>query len=296
MPYNNTTIVLDQAPIQHISNLSKHLDQLARSALYDEVSLELKPGLVCPSSQGSHYDMNHALFIKSITSLKGYYAQLCEYAFHDYAFEDIQQAGIKCEQRMLLATNQINTHKGAIFNLGFASAGVGRCLSLQLPINSENICKQIQLRWQQELLNKLDRNPNSHGQQMRKKYGISGAIEQVAYGFDIVQRIALPCFQSTLAQTQSEQHAALQCLMILISQLPDTNIVWRGGMSALFIVQEMAQKFIHDGGVLQTNWEDKLKKINQYFIKHRLSPGGSADLLGVTLFFHKVEHEFCCNL
>lgn len=292
---NHTAIALPQDHITMCA-MAKKVDELALSALYDEVSLELKPGLVCPSSQGSHHDMDYALFLKSIESMQGYYAQLCEYGFHQQSFQHLQQAGIACEQRMMLATEQVNTHKGAIFNLGFASAGLGQCLNLQLPINAKNICQQIIQHWQQDLLNNLSRNPMSHGQQMLRKYGISGAIEQVASGFSVIQEMALPCFESTLALTQCKTHAALQTLMTLISQLPDTNIVWRGGMSALLIVQDMAQKFLNDGGVLQINWEHKLKQINQYFTEHRLSPGGSADLLGITLFFHKVEHELCCDL
>lgn len=292
---NNSTIELAQAQ-NTIGHITTQIDQLARSALFDEVSLELKPGLVCPSTQGSHHDMDYALFLKSIEAMQGYYGQLCDFGFQQCSFEQLQQAGVQCEQRMMLATHQVNTHKGAIFNLGFASAGLGQCLKQQLPVNAENISQQIIEHWQQDLLNKLSRNPLSHGQQMRKKYGISGAIEQVAHGFQVVQQLALPCFQSTLDATQSKNHASIQTLMTLISQLPDTNIAWRGGMSALFIVQEMAQKFLDDGGVLQTHWQNKLSQINQYFTQHHLSPGGSADLLGITLFFHKVEHELCCDL
>lgn len=292
---NSSTIELAQAH-NTIGHITTQIDQLARSALFDEVSLELKPGLVCPSTQGSHRDMDYALFLKSIEAMQGYYGQLCDFGFQQCSFEQLQQAGVQCEQRMMLATQQVNTHKGAIFNLGFASAGLGQCLKQQLPVNAENISQQIIEHWQQDLLNKLSRNPQSHGQQMRKKYGISGAIEQVAHGFQVVQQLALPCFQSTLDATQSKNHASIQTLMTLISQLPDTNIVWRGGMSALFIVQEMAQKFLDDGGVLQTDWQNKLSQINQYFTQHHLSPGGSADLLGITLFFHKVEHELCCDL
>lgn len=292
MNYSNIALALPERQ-QLVHSLAAHIDQLALSALHEEVSLELKPGLVCPSSQGSHDDMDYALFETSIHAMQGYYATLFEYGFHQQPFQSLQQAGIQCEQRMMRATDQVNTHKGAIFNLGFASAGLGQCFRQNLPLNAENICQQIMLNWQEDLLQNLSRNPNSHGQQMRKKYGISGAIEQVAHGFQIIQQLALPCFQSTLATTGCHNKASVQTLLTLISQLPDTNIVWRGGMSALFIVQEMTQQFLKDGGVLQADWENKLKQINYYFTEHRLSPGGSADLLGITLFFHKVEHELC---
>ena len=77
-----------------------------------------------------------------------------------------------------------------------------------------------------------------------------------------------------------------------MSHLQDTNIVWRGGLSALYIVQDMAKQFLVRGGVLQVDWMQEVKRIEDYFVQHHLSPGGSADLLGVTLFMLKVEHEF----
>ena len=295
MYYNSNTITQPEYTVD-LDYITNQVDQLALSALQDEVSLELKPGLVCPSSQGSHTDMDYALFLKSIRSMQGYYAQLCEHGFAQNPFHHLQQTGIHYEQLMLKATGDINTHKGAIFNLGFACAGLGQCLKKNLPIRTEPICQQIIENWQSDLLHNLARNPLSHGQQMRKKYGITGAIEQVAHGFEIIQNQALPCYKSTMLATGDSVSASMQTLLLLISQLSDTNIVWRGGMSALFIVQEMAKKFLDDGGVLQHDWKTKLNHMNQYFTAHHLSPGGSADLLGITLFFYKVEHELCRDL
>lgn len=296
MHYHHNTALARPEISTSFQQLIAQVDQLALSSLHDEVTLELKPGLVCPSSQGSHSDMDYGLFLKSIQSMRGYYAQLCEHGFAQYSFPSIQQTGMQYEQLMLKATGQINTHKGAIFNLGFACAGIGQCLHKDLPLQTEYICEQIVENWQADLLHKLTRNPLSHGQQMRKKYGLSGAIEQVAYGFEIIQKQALPCFKSIMLATGNQTLASLQTLLLLISQLSDTNIVWRGGISALLIVQEMTKNFLDAGGVLQPDWQRKLMQLNQYFTEHRLSPGGSADLLGVTLFFYKVEHELCCDL
>lgn len=287
-----TAIHRRDATDSNIQTLIARIDHLALSALTDEVSLALKPGLVCPESTGSHSDMDYALFQKSIHSLTGYFSNICKLGYAQHAFQDLQQLGIACETQMLHATNQINTHKGAIFNLGFASAGLGRCLKQNIPITAEHICGQIIENWQADLLYNLSRNPNSHGQQMRKKYGISGAIEQVAYGFEFIRESSLPCFKSVMEKTGDHERAAMQTLMLLISQLPDTNLVWRGGMSALLIAQDMAQDFLNRGGVFQAQWRTKIENINKYFIQHRLSPGGSADLLGVSLFFYKVENEF----
>jgi triphosphoribosyl-dephospho-CoA synthase len=268
------------------------LDHLARTALYEEVSLEQKPGLVCPTSQGSHTDMDFPLFQRSIDALHGYFQSQCLNGYQHVAFENIQQCGIQAEQKMMTATTQINTHKGAIFNLGFASAAIGKCLAQDVSVNAISIGRMIQQTWQEELLHHLERNPNSHGQRMRSQYGITGAIEEVASGFKTVLDVAVPHYLEIYAKTEDKKRASLQALFALMSHLQDTNIVWRGGLSALYIVQDMAKQFLARSGVLQHNWMQEVSKMEDYFVQHHLSPGGSADLLGVTLFMLKVEHEF----
>ena len=275
-----------------ISQYAMRLDHLARTALYEEVSLEQKPGLVCPTTQGSHTDMDFPLFQRSIDALQGYFQSQCLNGYQHVAFENIRQCGIQAEQKMMDATAQINTHKGAIFNLGFASAAVGKCFAQDIALNAISISRMIQQTWQEELLHHLERNPNSHGQRMRSQYGITGAIEEVASGFKTVLDVAVPHYLEIYAKTEDKKRASLQALFALMSHLQDTNIVWRGGLSALYIVQDMAKQFLARGGVLQHNWMQDVSKVEDYFVRHHLSPGGSADLLGVTLFMLKVEHEF----
>lgn len=283
-------IQLDARPDIHAcANL---IDRLAQDALLDEVSLNLKPGLVCPDSQGSHTDMNHPLFLSSISALKGYFGDQFLYGYHTLDFESIRQRGLVAEQDMLLETQGINTHKGAIFNLGFACAAIGRCVAENRPIHTSEISTVLQLNWRYQLLHHLKRHQSNHGQKMRKKYGITGAIEEVASGFITVREIALPCFKKTYAKTQNLELSRIQTLFSLIAHVEDTNIVWRGGLSSLFIVQDMAKQFLHKGGVLQSDWQHQVQHVCNYFVQQHLSPGGSADLLGVTLFLYKVEHEF----
>lgn len=275
-----------------IIRTAERLDRLACMALLDEASLEHKPGLVCPSSQGSHRDMDFSLFQCSVDALQGYFQAQCLNGYHNVDFDEIRQFGILAEQKMMTATQQINTHKGAIFNLGFASAAVGQCLAADSPLNAGSISHKIQSTWQDELLHYLERNPNSHGQRMRSQYGITGAIEEVASGFKTVMDVALPTYIEIYARTANAQQATIQTLFSLMAYVQDTNIVWRGGLSALYIVQDLAKQFLARGGVLQHNWVQDVAKVEDYFVQHRLSPGGSADLLGVTLFMLKVEHEF----
>ncbi|WP_201535029.1 triphosphoribosyl-dephospho-CoA synthase MdcB [Psychrobacter immobilis] len=270
----------------------QQIDDFALDALYEEINLENKPGLVCPSGNGSHSDMNYDTFIASIHSLRGYFATLSEFGYNNSAFDDIKNAGICQETKMRQATHNINTHKGAIFNLGFASAAIGRCIQENQSLTTQNICAQIVKSWQYDLTHRLERKAGSHGQQMYKKYGVTGAIEMVATGFQIIQNLALPCFYDILYRTQDFEKAAMQTLMTLIASLSDTNLVWRGGMTDLTYAQTMATQFLQADGVHQPHWRQAVETVNHYFIQRNLSPGGSADLLAVTIFFYKVENEF----
>ncbi|WP_350656167.1 triphosphoribosyl-dephospho-CoA synthase MdcB [Psychrobacter sp. S1-30-MNA-CIBAN-0213] len=290
----NLNTLLDQTnkPLLPTQAVWQQIDNLALEALYDELSLENKPGLVCPSSNGSHTDMNHHTFINSITSLKGYFSTLSQFGYDDRPFDDLKNMGIYQEEKMREATKNINTHKGAIFNLGFVCAAIGRCIQTEIPLTAINICEQLVDRWQFDLTTRLKREPDSHGQKMFKKYGITGAIEMVSNGFEVILTDVLPCFYDTIYSTRDFEKASIQALMTLISVLSDTNIVWRGGIKDLENAQALAKQFLQQGGVHQSDWRQKVSNINQYFIHHNLSPGGSADLLAVTIFFYKVENEF----
>ncbi len=268
------------------------IDDLAIKSLYDEISLELKPGLVCPSSNGSHQDMDYDIFMMSINALMGYFGKIACYGYDRRSFDDIRRLGVNQEQKMLQVTDGINTHKGAIFNLGFIAAAIGRCIADNIALTADNICQTMMYTWQHDLLNNLPRNPNSHGQKVYQKYGMTGAIELVADGFRIIRELALPCYYETLQKTGDVNKSKSQTLMTLIAHLDDTNMVWRGGMNGLRFGQNLAKSFLAKGGVFHLNWQEELLEINRQFVKRNLSAGGSADLLAVTLFFVGTNDEF----
>ena len=52
-----------------------------------------------------------------------------------------------------------------------------------------------------------------------------------------------------------------------------------------------ARQFIRDGGVGGPGWRDRARAVHQNFVARRLSPGGSADLLAMTLFVDACERR-----
>jgi triphosphoribosyl-dephospho-CoA synthase len=81
----------------------------------------------------------------------------------------------------------------------------------------------------------------------------------------------------------------VQCLFSLMEVLPDTNLLHRGGESGLKFAQESAHTFLSEGGVEHPDWQSHAIDIHRQFIKHNLSPGGSADLLAATLFVNRLQ-------
>jgi hypothetical protein len=78
--------------------------------------------------------------------------------------------------------------------------------------------------------------------------------------------------------------ARVQACFAMIASLEDTNLLHRGGMSGLRDAQCAARVLLDDGGVGTRNWRERASVVHQSLIARRLSPGGSADLLAMTLF------------
>jgi triphosphoribosyl-dephospho-CoA synthase len=102
------------------------LQQICLDALRYEALAWPKPGLVTPVDSGSHRDMNIGTLLASIDALRGSFAQLAAAGASARPFSVLQQIGIAAEREMLSATSGINTHRGAIFNLGLLVAAAAR--------------------------------------------------------------------------------------------------------------------------------------------------------------------------
>lgn len=95
---------------------------LATQALQAELDTTPKPGLVDKDNNGAHRDMDHALMQLSINTLHPYFVRLALIGFADTlpSHTAIRDTGIEAEKAMLVATNGVNTHKGALFSMGLA--------------------------------------------------------------------------------------------------------------------------------------------------------------------------------
>lgn len=264
------------------------LDAACRDALKREADAWPKPGLVTPVDSGSHRDMNYASFVDSIAALQGYFAEVAEAGARGAAYAQIQPIAIAAEARMLAATRGANTHRGAIFNLGLLVAAAA--LREAHPEWDGRSCGSIVAeRWGPAILASRGTAPASHGQAVWQRYAAGGAREEAAAGFPAVYQIGLPALDRLLAAGVGEEEALVGTLLALMAELPDTNLLWRGGEAGLRDVQAAAAAFNRAGGVRQPDWRKHLLEIHAWMVARNLSPGGSADLVAATWLVYRLD-------
>ena len=253
--------------------LCKQIAKHAVNALIREAMLTPKPGLVDQQDTGSHEDMTLEMMIESARLL---YETFYEMAWICYGeaptiairekFGAIGRAG---EEKMFAVTNGVNTHKGAIWSLGLLSSA---CSMLKGYATAKTLCEKAAdlANIEDQFVPKIETN----GSRAVKTYGLRGAKQEAQEGFPHVLNVSLPVYEKE--RIHGEKNASIMSLLSLIATLDDTCIVHRGGIEGLMFAQRYAKKIL-DNRNLQ-----EVTRMNKAFIARRLSPGGSADLLGAT--------------
>lgn len=241
-----------------------------------------KPGLVSPIDSGSHADMDIDMFRRSAAALEPFFAALAEAGAQASAMGRLRVIGLEAEAAMLRATGGVNTHRGAIFGLGLLCAAAGmRARGLvdpALPLGAV-----VAAHWRDGILQGPELL-HSHGGAARRRFGAGGARHEAAAGFPTVYRVGLPALRRGAALSGDGQAARVQACFALIVHLEDTNLLHRGGLDGLRFAQSAARAFLIQGGVGQPDWLAHARAVHRAFVARRLSPGGSADLLAMTLF------------
>ncbi len=267
---------------------------LALDAMRDELRCYPKPGLVSPVDNGSHADMDADLFLRSLLALQDYFPAIAAAGAEDASFARLQALGLTAENDMLRATGGVNTHRGAIFCLGLLAAAAGRRLARGERLTARALGTTVNNQWGKAILaaaRTTDRCPNSHGSRMAQRYGLGGARAEAAAGFPHVFDVGLPALRQALRQTADDERAKVQCFFSLMAVLPDTNLLYRGGPAGLAFARHAALGFLAAGGIHHPAWRARARALHAQFMRRRLSPGGSADLLAATLFVHHLAQE-----
>ncbi|WP_426112579.1 triphosphoribosyl-dephospho-CoA synthase MdcB [Massilia sp. PWRC2] len=261
----------------------------ALGALHAELLLYPKPGLVSLIDNGSHTDMNAATFMRSLFSLRHYFAAISRAGAAAAPFSVLRQLGQHAELRMLAATGGINTHRGAIFSLGLLCAAFGRLRAAHAGSAVSSIdaaaLRGALTSWRAELAAHVNAAPpgaTSHGVLVARRHHAGGAREEGARGLPMVFEVGLPALRRTLAAGASMQAARIDALFALMATIGDTNVLHRGGADGAQLVRSTARAFIDAGGSAAPDWRARALAAHRLFVGRRLSPGGAADLLAAT--------------
>jgi len=276
-------------------HIAQRIAILAVRSLHAELVLYPKPGLVSLRDNGSHADMDAACFMRSLFSLRHYFRDIALAGADNAEFAVLKQLGIAAEQRMLLATRGINTHRGAIFALGMLSAAVGYCLSHGIALSAASIRQALMSQWGQALtVHTAPANTQdlSHGLQAAKHYSASGAREEAALGYPSIFELALPRLMQSLREGRSFDQAQLDSFFTLMAHISDTNLYHRGGVAGIDFAKQSAHKFMNQGGTANPQYLSLAEQCHQQFMEKNLSPGGAADMLAATCFVQLCMKEF----
>ncbi|CAK1235952.1 triphosphoribosyl-dephospho-CoA synthase CitG [Fructobacillus tropaeoli] len=270
----------------------------AVAACLQEVALAPKPGLVDPISAGAHHDMTVMTFVDSAVALRPYFEKAFELGqgFSQAEETDLLAAlrpeGVKAEQAMYLATDGVNTHKGAIFTLGILIAAYGlatqdkRSTTLQEVLNfvrkiSTNVLDD-------DLVNSNhDQQEETAGHYQYRTYQLTGVRGEVAAGLPALAQVGLPTFRD---RPGTVTNRLLDTLMALAGAIQDSTLIKRANTPA--IVQQMqgwVDEFFDLGGAETTAGQKYLTALNQTMIEQNLSIGGAADYLILTIFISRLS-------
>lgn len=287
---------------------------LASSALLGEVWASPKPGLVDRENNGAHRDMTYQNFVDSAHALTGCFTQ-CARAGAAYAAagslrsedvsvsgrgpqtsEDVPASGFEAqaalaaqlrtiglagETAMYQATGGVNTHKGAVFSMGILCAAAGT--QAVQPEDAETL-KSLQPTAASIAAALLASEPDlsTHGRKVMAETGAGGIRGEALTGFDTAFSVGLPSLITALEAGRNLNDAMVYTLLRIIAATEDSNLVHRGGMEGMDFAKKEALRLTEDGPAAMDL--AAVGETDRKFIEKNLSPGGSADLLALTLF------------
>lgn len=266
----------------------REIGRAATLALYDELALTPKPGLVTLTSRGSHEDMDARTFLASLVALRGYFVAIAELGARHAPFAELERCGLEAEARMLAATRGINTHRGAIFLLGLLCAAAGWLVGRGEQPTAAGLRAGLIEGWGDDLAVRARRPSRLPGGIAARRLGLRGAAAEAAAGFPILFEVGLPALARAQAQDLSPRLARLDALFAVMAELDDCNLAHRGGAAGLAFARQQARGFIAAGGAARPDAIDAAERISAAFVARRLSPGGSADTLSAVCWAERL--------
>lgn len=292
MDLNNYTCKLSpfDADLQKVS-------QYLTQAILLEVSTHPKPGLVTRLSNGAHKDMSIFTFMMSSAVLSKAFNDLQDIGQSHKGtlaelFCKLRSYGVGAEAELLRVTKGVNTQRGILFAGGIVSAVSGYAMNMGLSRDALlPMIKEMAAGLVARELKNLDHAAMTAGEKLYYKYGITGIRGEVENGFPSVVNYGLPALEDAFDKGATINDALVHALISLMTVVEDSNVIWRTDYDTLLEVQRIAKNILSLGSVFTEKGRMAIAETERYFLQRRISPGGSADLLSVTITLYLLEHK-----
>ena len=256
-----------------VSTIPYMIADLAERALRMELETTPKPGLVDKLDNGAHKDMDYALMSASISALRPYLTRIAVRSAKDIDVAEIKAAGIEAEEAMLEATGGVNTHRGALFCMGLAVAAASF-----LACNEGQVADAPFRELISRIASGIPSSGSTHGAEAKRNFKVGGALENARMAYPELFSAWLPYCRSLAG----DQYRCHKTLLYIMTSLDDTNVLHRRGAEGLAYAKSEA------AGLLGNFSIGGLSSMNADFIRENISPGGSADMLSLTIFIDHV--------
>ena len=261
-------------PLSTVPYLIAHL---ATNALHVELETTPKPGLVDRNDNGAHKDMDMALMGRSIDALQPYFVKLALLGCQDEipGTEQVRQIGIDAERAMLDATGGVNTHRGALFSMGLTTLATAWCMSHSGKVEEQQLRNLIG-----QVAQGFAPTAGTHGNNAVNAHRVTGALDLAKAAYPQLFSDWLPAYRGWLAEDADS--ACHKLLLLIMSRLDDTNVIHRAGYEQAQQVKQEACALLNSYSVAA------MAAMNRDYIGRNISPGGSADMMALTLFIHSI--------
>lgn len=281
------------------------LSQYLAQAIALEVCIHPKPGLVTRRSNGSHSDMSILTFAVSSTIVAGAFERFAAIgAQHDgeptTLLAALRAEGRAAETALLAATKGVNTQRGILFAGGILAAAGGYLTRYDRAETDDLFRVVAQMTSglvKTELEQLAGKRARTAGEILYQRYGITGIRGEVERGFPSVCETGLPAMEAAFAQGASLNDACVCTLLALLTRVEDSNVVWRTDLRTLQELQRRAEEIANCPGTSLQDKRRAAETLDAFCRNKNISPGGSADLLSITIAVYLLQHgQFPCTI
>ena len=187
----------------------------------------------------------------------------------------MRRIGLEAEKAMLAATGGVNTHRGALFAMGLTTLAAAWCAMRDVMVGGKQLREIIM-----QVAEGFSPTAGTHGNNAVNAHRVTGALDLAKDGYAQLFSDWLPAYSGYLAEDAN--NARHRLLLLIMSQLDDTNVIHRVGY-------DRAQQVKREAKELLDNYSTAgMEQMNRDYIALNISPGGSADMVALTIFIYSI--------